>query len=198
MLISLSFLLTCLIIEATPGPNMTYLALLRITEGRVAAFSAVAGVALGLLVLGLMASAGFGEMVANSPQIYSALRWAGAAYLFWLAWDAWRDAAAPEIQRAQSRLLYFRRGLITNLLNPKAAIFYVTILPGFLKPGHGALESLSLTVSYVAIATLVHVGVVLLAGTIKPDPALSTTIRRIFSLALGAIAVWFFMGTANP
>ena len=195
----LAFILTAAVIELTPGPNMTYLALLRVTHGQAAALSAVAGVATGLLILGLLAAAGLGAIMAASPLLYTVLRWAGTAYLFWLAWDAWRDSAqqayAPHAR--DHRFVYFRRGVITNLLNPKAAIFYITILPQFMPPDHGAagLPAL-LSLIYVAIATLAHLGVVFIAGLYMPNPAQSLWIRRSFALALGGIALWFLFGSA--
>ena len=84
----LAFILTCLVIELTPGPNMAYLALLSASIGRRAGFAATLGVALGLLIVGLAAALGLAAVIANSRLLYEALRWAGVLYLFWLAWEA--------------------------------------------------------------------------------------------------------------
>ncbi len=80
-----AFAVTSLIIELTPGPNMAYLALIAATEGRRPGYAAVAGVALGLGALGLAAAVGLSALIAEAPVVYQAIRWAGVAYLLWLA-----------------------------------------------------------------------------------------------------------------
>lgn len=115
-----AFVLTCIAVELTPGPNMAYLALLSAERGRMAGLAATAGVALGLAVLGAVAGIGFGTLVTSQPFIYQTVRWAGVGFLLYLAWDNWRDASRPldETVEARSALGYFNRGLVTNLLNP--------------------------------------------------------------------------------
>src|SRR5215204_2270711 len=80
----LAFVLTSLIIEMTPGPNMAYLAVLGASHGRLAGFSAVLGVALGLAILGIAVGLGSGSLLLNSRVVYESFRWAGALYLCWL------------------------------------------------------------------------------------------------------------------
>ena len=87
-----AFALTSFLVELTPGPNMAYLALVAATEGRRPGYAAVAGVALGLAIVGLLAALGLATLIAASPLAYQALRWAGVAYLMWLAWEGWRGA----------------------------------------------------------------------------------------------------------
>src|SRR5262245_32737332 len=86
----LAFAGTCLVVELTPGPNMAYLAVLSADKGRRAGFAAVAGIAVGLLIVGVGAALGLAALVASSRWLYEILRWCGAFYLLWLAWDAWR------------------------------------------------------------------------------------------------------------
>lgn len=193
----LGFTLTSALIELTPGPNMAYLALIAATEGRRPGYAAVAGIALGLAVMGLAAALGLALVLQTQPLAYQALRWAGVAYLLFLAWDGWRDAAeAAEHAPVGSTLaLYFRRGLITNLLNPKAAIFYVAVLPEFLGAAAGVAEPLLLSAIYVAVATAIHAGIVTAAGSAQvwlDDPARTRMVRRGLALALVGVAVWLF------
>lgn len=115
----LAFILTCLVIELTPGPNMAYLAVLGVSIGRRAGFAATLGIALGLLIVGLAAALGLAVVIANSRLLYEALRWAGALYLFWLAWEAWRREDTLPDTAAAGDSKYFLRGLVTNLLNPR-------------------------------------------------------------------------------
>lgn len=194
------FLLTCLIIEMTPGPNMAWLALLRIGAGPRAAFAAVGGVAAGLLAVGLAAVMGMTAVMAAFPGLYEFLRLAGTAYLLWMAWDAWRmditDAPQTSLA-ARTELVYFRRGVTINLLNPKAALFYVSILPGFISPhgAHAMAQNIFLTLSYVTIATLVHCAVVIGAGLYTPAPQHRHIVQRFFACALCLVAIWFFYVT---
>jgi threonine/homoserine/homoserine lactone efflux protein len=189
------FALTSLLVELTPGPNMTYLALIAATEGRQRGFAAVAGVALGLAVMGLAAALGLAAVIAESPVVYQVLRWCGVGYLLWLAWEAWHGGEAADGMAAPGASLgrYFRRGLVTNLLNPKAAVFFVAVLPGFLAASPGLGDTLVLSAVYVAVATLVHGGIVGVAGAAADwlaDTRRAERVRRFMALALVGVAVW--------
>jgi len=196
----LAFALASLLIELTPGPNMAYLAILAADRGRVAGLAAVAGVSLGLTGLGLLAVFGLGTLVLEQPWLYQILRWAGVAYLLYLAWEAWRDSRKPidALDPNEGARRFFLRGLITNLLNPKAALFYVTVMPNFLtSPSYG--ETLLFGSVYVLVATLIHAGVVLLAGTVQPlltAPKSRRPIGVLFTLLLVAVACWVAWSTA--
>lgn len=197
-----TFALTSLLIELTPGPNMAWLAILTVSEGRRPGYAAVAGVALGLALVGLAAAVGLTALIAASPLAYQGLRWAGVLYLLWLAWDGWRGKGESDAHgMAGSRLgLYFRRGLLTNMLNPKAAVFYLAVLPTF-TTGQGPIlsETLILSLIYVSVATAVHAGIVTLAGWARvwlTDPARERRVRRLLSLMLACVALWFAWKTA--
>ena len=203
----LAFALTCVIIEITPGPNMTYLAALSLSNGMRTGFAAVAGIALGLLTYGVTAALGLAALIDTSPLLYGLLRWTGVAYLLWLAWESWaseREASPGVIDGDDDRpWLAFRRGLITNLLNPKAAVFYVAVLPEFVRADGSpvVLQTLTLSVVYVGIATAIHSAIVALAGTLQATVATGNrrrTIRRGLALALVGIAVWFAISTGRP
>jgi threonine/homoserine/homoserine lactone efflux protein len=200
----LAFALTALIIEITPGPNMTYLAALSLSSGMRAGFAAVAGIAIGLATYGIVAALGLAAVIDNSPLLYGILRWGGVAFLLWLAWEAWSSEhdTAPDatdgLDVAPSAA--FRRGLITNLLNPKAAVFYIAVLPEFTRPDAGSVmsQTLALSAIYVAIATIIHAGIVGLAGSLQPKIAASggrRLVRRLLALALVGIAIWFALAT---
>lgn len=194
----LPFILTCLIIEVTPGPNMAYLAVLSAAEGRKAGFAATFGIATGLLIIGIAAALGVATLISNSPVSYQILRWAGVVYLLWLAWDGWREEPETSPGKAASpahQAKFFRRGLIVNILNPKAAVFYVAILPKFIAPASSAItQAVTLTFAYVMIATAIHSLLVVLAGTAQSfleNHKRRVIARRILSLMLAGIAVWF-------
>ena len=198
------FVATCIAIELTPGPNMTYLAIMGATQGRRAGFAVVAGVCSGLALVGLGAALGLAAVIASSPLLYQALRWAGVLYLLWLAWDAWRDADAENDPNNDAAIDYGRlywRGFVTNVLNPKAAVFYVAILPGFVEPSRPVFgQLLLLSMIYVLIATGIHAGIVMLADlarSLTADRRRALLIRRGLALVLAGVAVWFAYGTRH-
>ncbi len=191
-----------LLIEATPGPNMAYLAALTLAEGRSAGVRAIAGVAAGLTLVGLAAAVGLAEVLTRNPLAWSLLRWAGVAYLLWLAWDGWRSAdIAPTAQSRTPTNRHFVRGLTTNVLNPKAAVFYVAMLPEFVTPDAPALpQTLSLTALSVGVASAVHLSIVLLAarahGALTSGGRLRVT-RRVLAVLLVGVALWFAVSTGR-
>ena len=200
----LPFVTACVIIESTPGPNMAYLAIVSLHDGRKAGYAVTAGVALGLVIIGMACALGVGALIARSEVMYQVLRVAGVGYLFWLAWDGWRaenEVNATESDGRIEQARYFRRGLITNLLNPKAVLFYVAILPSFIVPtGPVLTQVVLLTVVFVIIATAIHALIVTLASTLRPyieSPESRQTVRRILSVLLAGVAVWFAITTGK-
>ena len=193
-----AFILTSFIIEMTPGPNMAYLAVLGASRGRLAGFSAVLGVAF-VALLGIAVGLGGGSLVLNNRVVYESLRWAGALYLCWLAFDGWRAARKPieAVPVSPSHFIHFRRGFVTNLLNPKAALFFIAVLPEFTQGPAPPARELALLVSvYVGIATLVHGLVVVPAGGLQmlfAAPQRRKMAGNIFAVLLLAIAVWLFV-----
>lgn len=190
------FVLAAVVAEITPGPNMGYLVALSLSRGWRAGMAAVAGVALGLALLGLAAAFGFALVSESFPLVAAALRWGGIVYLFWLAWDAWREPKAGVAQDEVS--LSFRRGLITNLLNPKAAVFYVAVIPLFLPVPAARSEILSLTATFVVIATTIHAALVLGANAARSllfEPSRERLIRRAAAVGMALVALWFAWST---
>ena len=197
----LGFVLTAIIIELTPGPNMTWLAVLGATRGRAAALSAVAGIALGLALAGLVAGLGLTVLFENYPGLITGLRIAGTLYLFYLAYDAWTDADGGEAVTEKSNSAYLAQGFISNALNPKAYLFYVAILPQFLNVSDHPTQMLALlTAIYVVVATSIHSCIALAAGSMADWLAHSPQaklLRRCLALAIGAAAIWFFYSTGQ-
>jgi threonine/homoserine/homoserine lactone efflux protein len=180
---------------------MTYLALLAARHGRRPGYAAVLGVAAGLAILGLLASVGLGALINAAPPVYWALRWGGVLYLLYLAWEAWTDDSMSRGDVADDGR-YFRRGLITNLLNPKAAVFYVAVMPGFVPADHAGWGTVSAFAAvYVLIATGVHAGIVTLAATVRPmlsDRRVLAVSGKIFAVALVGVAIWVAYATRQP
>ena len=199
----LEFILTVLLLELTPGPNMAYLAALTLDRGRRAGLLATAGVAAGLSIHAIVAAFGLGVLVSQSPLIYDMLRWTGVAYLLYLAWETWRSSAKqhPEMVASASASLFWR-GFFSNVFNPKSMLFFISVVPGFIRydsSGAGLLaQAARLGAIYIAIATTIHVSIVLLAGQSRPlliAGSRQTSIRRILSLALVLVAAWLAWST---
>lgn len=181
---------------------MAYLALVSAVEGRRAGLAATAGVALGLAVVGVAAALGLAALINNSPSAYAVLRWAGVAYFLWLAVEAWfgvREVSPERVVPDGEVTRHFVRGLVINILNPKAGLFFVAVLPGFLDPaGNLARQTLVLTGLYVAVATAVHLTLVALAGAARDwmaDTRRERLARRVFALLLAGLAAWFLFAT---
>jgi threonine/homoserine/homoserine lactone efflux protein len=191
------FVVAAILVEMTPGPNMGYLAALALARGRSAGLAAVAGIALGLALLGSAAAIGAGTLLSAIPGAGPALRWLGITYLFWLAYDMWRGDdgfSSGDIR------LSFRRGLIVNLLNPKAALFFVVLLPAFAGSSATIATLLFLTFIYVLIATAVHAGVVVGAASLRgawTNPSRATIIRRFAAVMLVIVSFWFAWDTGR-
>ena len=197
-----SFLLVALLVELTPGPNMGWLALLSASEGRRAGFAATAGIALGLAIIATASALGLAQLAQASTVIFNLLRYAGAAFLLWLAWEAWvgeREVSPSAFHKNGTAARHFRRGMIINLLNPKAAVFFIAVLPVYIAADQPvAMQTAQLSIAYVAIATMIHIIIVLLAG--RAHHWLSTgpyarLVRRGFAIMLASIALWFFVDT---
>ena len=192
----LSFIVTATLIELTPGPNMAYLAILSVEHGRRAGFAAVVGIALGLFIAGAVAALGLAALIDALPAAYEVLRWAGTAYLLWLAWEGWKggEGSPADVRRSVQTRVHFRRGLITNLLNPKAYLFYIAMLPRFVAPELPPMaQTFTLSVAYVAVATVIHASIAALAGSAQPfvsQSGYAKLIQRLLSLLLAGVAIW--------
>ena len=168
----IAFALICLGMVLTPGPNMIYLVSRSICQGPVAGLVSLGGVALGFVFYMLMSALGITVLVMAVPFAYDALKFAGAAYLLWLAWQAVRPGGRSPFQvrdlPKDSPRKLFMMGLITNLLNPKAAVLYLSLLPQFVDPALGSvlLQSVVLGASQIAISITVNAMIALMAGSI--------------------------------
>jgi threonine/homoserine/homoserine lactone efflux protein len=186
------FLIAALLIELTPGPNMAWLAMVAASRGRAAGLAAVAGVTLGLSVYLIAGSLGAAQALAQAPLAYQTLRWAGIAFLMWLAWEAYRAEPTPTAPSAAASSA-FQRGLTTNLLNPKAALFYLTVVPAFVRPDHGAAshQIFLLGLLYLGVSVVVHGAIVLAAVGLSGRIAGGGLIdQRLSAAMLLAVAVW--------
>lgn len=197
-----TFVLACILIELTPGPNMAFLALITLSDGKRFGFATVAGVTLGLLTIGVISAIGVATLVTKYSVIYQSLRIAGIFYLLWLAWQGWQHSSETSPEKIASKKAlqsYFIHGFWINILNPKAALFFITMLPTFITtPQNATNQAIILTLISVSVATIVHILIVILASMLKPlmgRPASAQKIRRLLSIALACVAIWFAWST---
>ncbi|GAB2923832.1 LysE family translocator [Paraburkholderia jirisanensis] len=168
----LAFSLVALGIALTPGPNMIYLVSRSICQGRAAGLISLGGVALGFVVYMLCAALGITALLLTVPFAYDALRFGGALYLLWLAWQAVKPGGDSPFQvrdlPADSPRKLFMMGFATNLLNPKIAVLYLSLLPQFIDPRAGSVLGQSLVLGFVQIAVSISVNalVAMTAGSI--------------------------------
>lgn len=156
----------------TPGPNMIYLISRSISQGPGAGLISLGGVALGFVFYIFCATFGITAVLFAVPFAYDALRLAGAAYLLYLAWQAVKPGARSAFEvKALGRdtpARLFAMGFVTNLLNPKIALFYLSLLPQFISPEQGSvfMQSLVLGLVQVSISITVNGMIALTAGSI--------------------------------
>lgn len=183
----------------TPGPNMIYLVSRSVTQGRRAGLISLLGVACGFFVYLVAATAGVATIFALVPAVYTALKLAGAAYLLWLAFQVVRPGGksvfAPKALPVDRPGKLFTMGLVTNLLNPKIAIMYVSLLPQFIDPARGGIAAQSFTLGLVQVAIGITVNglVALSAGSISrflgDRPGWLRAQRYVMGAALSVMAV---------
>ncbi len=196
----LGFALAVLLIEITPGPNMAWLVSLTMADGRRAGLSATAGIAIGLSINAAISSAGLNALLTNVPTISSWAGIAAGAMMFWLAWSGWRDKgeSSPIAVASYRPGRHFAAGIGINLLNAKAALFFITVVPEFTSgPQAGLGEILILGMITVLIATLIHLILVFGAGRLRgfvTNPKSNAGFRRSLSVIMGLVGFWFVYG----
>jgi threonine/homoserine/homoserine lactone efflux protein len=156
----------------TPGPNMIYVISRSITQGPIAGLLSVGGVALGFVFYMLAAAFGITALIFAVPFAYDTLRLVGAAYLLYLAWQAIRPGGRSPFEvktlPVDSPRKLFAMGFVTNILNPKIAMLYLSLLPQFIDPAAGSvlMQSLILGSTQILVSVSVNAIIALAAGTI--------------------------------
>jgi threonine/homoserine/homoserine lactone efflux protein len=185
------FLTVGLALNLTPGPDMLFCLASGVAGGRRAGIVAALGVASGAAVHTLAAALGLAGLLLAFPLAFEAIRWAGAAYLAWLAVRTWRDRpAGPATEQAHVSLReVYLRGMLTNLLNPKVALFFLALLPQFIRPEAGpvAIQALVLGSLMNVTGTVVNAAVGASAGTIGRLLRRWPAIARLQNRVVGGI-----------
>jgi threonine/homoserine/homoserine lactone efflux protein len=195
----LAFLGVSLIVIVTPGPDTAVTIRNAVVGGRAAGAATALGIAVGQLIWALAASAGIVSLLAASAPLFVAVKYAGAAYLAFLGASALldalrssgpaREASGPEFGQGLAPASAFRQGLISNLGNPKMAVFFASLLPQFAPAGGAAfLGLMSLGCVFAAMTFLwlaLYVAALARAGLYLRRPA----IRRAIQGVAGALLI---------
>jgi threonine/homoserine/homoserine lactone efflux protein len=164
----LLFGLATLILTASPGPGVLYVSARSLAQGRRAGVASMLGIESGEVVWIIAAATGVAALLATSSSALGFMRFAGAAYLIYLGVQRWRHA--EEFQAPKSARLgrIFAQGFVTQLLNPKVAVFFVAFLPQFLDASRPVAPQVAvLGAVYIAIAIAVDACYVLMAAAIS-------------------------------
>jgi threonine/homoserine/homoserine lactone efflux protein len=169
----LIFALAALVLVITPGPNMIYLISRSITQGKKAGVISLTGVIAGFVFHIVMASAGLTAILFAVPLAYSILKIAGVSYLLYLAYQA-IGPNSKNIFEVKNNLQedkpvkLFSIGFLTNLLNPKVAMFYVSFFPQFIKPGNSSImtQGLQLGATHIIICFCVQFIIIMMASKV--------------------------------
>lgn len=195
----IGFSLAVLLIELTPGPNMGWLVALTLSEGRRAGLAAMVGIALGLACNAAISVLAASFILGRSELLAQGIAVLGAAMMAWLAYQAWRDAGdtSTSLTPSDGSQRDMLAGFAINLLNPKAALFFVTVMPQFVDGGRpDYAQALALGAISVGIATLVHLALILGADRIRGlimHPVRERRTRRVLAVAMLAVGAWFLL-----
>ena len=185
-------------LTVTPGPDMILVAARSAAQGRMAGVVTQLGISAGSIFHAIILALGLSQLFLAVPYAYDLVRYLGAAYLLYLAWQALsaRDGSSPKSPSYKQLSLFviFRQGIFSNLLNPKVALFYLALFPQFLDPEKGSVgvQIMVLATIFVAIDFAVHSVVIWLAGSVRSISAnrwaFAKWPRYLLGLVFGGLA----------
>ncbi|MBU1003914.1 MAG: LysE family translocator [Proteobacteria bacterium] len=168
----LTFLTAAVLLNLAPGPDMGFILAHTVRGGRISGFTAMAGVWTGAMGHVLFAAVGLSAIIVASATAYSVVKYAGAAYLVWLGIQALRSRGGFSINTKSvdtpSLSRIFAQGVFIDLLNPKAAIFFLAFLPQFVEPGAGSVPGQLMLhgVLIIVVAAFVEPPLILMGGSL--------------------------------
>lgn len=167
----LAFVGATVVLLLIPGPAVIYMINRTLSDGRPVGLASVAGLEVGDTIQALLAALGLSAVLATSQRLFDTVKWAGVVYLVWVGVRTLLtrpgDFAADGAH--VSRRAAFRQGIVVNALNPKTALFFLSIFPQFVDPraGNATTQSLVLAGVFVLLATLFNTSYVLMAARLR-------------------------------
>lgn len=188
----LAFLGAAIILTIMPGPDNLFVLAQSITQDKKAGIATSLGLCTGLLVHIGAAVLGISAIVYQSTVMFSIVKFAGAAYLLYLAWQSFRaknDAFTLEHQNIHTLALLYRKGILMNILNPKVSLFFLALLPQFVNPllGHVALQMLILGMVFLVQALILFSLVSVFAGKLRKIIIGKPTIAKRLNIIQGVL-----------
>ena len=197
------FMLATLALNLTPGPDMLYVLGRSVGQGRKAGVVSALGIGAGILVHMAAVALGLSALLREVPAAYEAIRYAGAAYLLYLGVRTWLERGGVGAERTEAPMplgVVFRQGVVTNVLNPKVALFFLAFLPQFVDPAAGSvgLQIAVLGLAFDVSGTLVNFGVALAAGRLGDMLRRSPRLARAQRWFTGGVFVALAVRLALP
>ena len=204
----LLYCLSIVVLNLTPGPDMTFFLSRSIAAGKAAGMAAMLGATTGILIHTLLVVFGLSALIAASPSLYNLLRIAGALYLLYLAWQSLSHGSAFKVRagnqpRSRPLAVEWMQGIAINLLNPKIVVFFLTFLPQFVPAGdpHAGARLLALGLLFSVIGVTTMTPVVLAASAFSnwmlQRPVVTRAMDWLFAGVLGAFAARLLLTARN-
>ena len=196
-MISSDFLLASLVVVLIPGTGVVYTITTGLTLKWRASLAAAFGCTLGIVPHILASILGLSALLNMSAQVFSVLKWTGALYLLFLAWNMWRDAGTLEVQRKSTETTAMKiilKAIAINLLNPKLTIFFFAFLPPFTSrnASSSTLELMVLSSIFMGMTFIVFAFYGLLASAVRTQfmnsPRAVKRLQRAFAVILAGFA----------
>jgi len=196
------YLLTTFVVCLAPGIGVVYTLSVALAQGMRGGFWASVGCTLATIVHMAVAVAGLAAILHSSAVLFQTVKFAGVAYLLWMAWGTLKGAGGLSLQAAvpqpAGRILW--RGIALNLLNPKIPMFFLAFLPQFLSPGDGTRTILELGLGFAVMTFAVFLGYAALAASgreaVLSRPAVMAWLRRAFAASFAALGLRLAMERA--
>jgi threonine/homoserine/homoserine lactone efflux protein len=186
LLSALSFLGAAVVLTLMPGPDNLFVLALSISKGKKAGISTSLGLCTGLIVHITAATVGISAIIYQSALAFAVVKYAGAAYLLFLAWKSFREKESGFNLTHQSSLDYkslYKKGIIMNVLNPKVSLFFLAFLPQFINysTGNVPLQMLTLGIIFMLQAILIFIVISVFSEKVgyllRKSPSLSKKIN---------------------
>jgi threonine/homoserine/homoserine lactone efflux protein len=195
--VSLAFLVTTLVVVATPGTGVVYTLSAGLTRGRRASIVAAAGCTLGIVPHMAATITGLAALLHTSALAFQTLKYLGVAYLLYMAWATMRDRDAVVVGQAApppTAAKTIANAVLVNILNPKLTIFFVAFLPQFVRTGepNALLHMIGLSGVFMLVTFVVFAGYGIFAASVRhyvvSRPAVLRWLRRVFAASFVALA----------
>lgn len=195
----LQFAAATIVIAITPGPDMTLFVGRALSQGRAAGFACMLGAMTGIVIHTALVALGLSALIVASPQAFMVLKFAGAGYLVWLAWQALRNGSAfspdKKAGNGQSLLRNWATGIGINLMNPKIILFFMTFLPQFVSASdpHAPGKLFFLGLTFIVVSLPLTIAMVIaadkLAALLRGSPRVTRIVDYVFAGVFSAFAV---------